>query len=99
MKAIRYSILAIALAAAGSAAQSVVPQPSTDRGGSPYDRNPACQDRDVASTDSKCVIQDGPPLYRPLESRPQVAPPVPAQVQGGASPPVIVVVPQNAARQ
>jgi hypothetical protein len=92
MKSLRYSLLLIALVATGAAAQTAAPQPSTERGGSPYDRNPACRDRDVSSADPACVIQDGPSAYRPLA--PQAAPPVQVQPQqSNAAPPVIIVVP------
>ena len=57
----KYAVLLGAFCAAGAIAQTPVPQQPSDRTGSPYDRNPACRDRDVASTDPACVIQDGQP--------------------------------------
>ena len=95
MKSPKLALLVLALAATGAVAQTAVQQPSTERGGSPYDRNPACRDRDVSSADPACVIQDGPAAFRPIG--PQAAPPVQIQPQQtNAAPPVIIVVPQGA---
>ena len=63
-KTVKYVMLLGALYAASGAAQ----QQPTERGGSPYDRNPACADRDVSSTDPACVIQSN---TRPAAAAPQ----------------------------
>jgi len=71
-----------ALGAGGAYAQTPVPQPSTERTGSPYDDNPACRDREVASTDPACVIKDGPPPYQYdfNKTAPQQIPTAPANM-------------------
>jgi len=78
-----------ALGAGGVIAQTPVPQPSTERTGSPYDDNPACRDREVASTDPACVIKDGRPPYQFdfNKTTPQQVP----QAPGTASPPATSV--------
>ena len=92
-KSLKYSLVLVALVTTGALAQTQVPQPNTERGGSPYDRNPACRDRDVSSADPACVIQDGPAAFRPV---PQAAQPVPIQPQqSNTAPPMIIVVPQS----
>src|SRR5687768_14545058 len=106
---LRHSLILYASYAGAAAAQTPVPQEPTDRPGSPYDRNPACRDRDVASTDPACVIQDGRPRVqqfgfdsvKPIPPgpapRPQTvqppAQPPAVQPQGSSAPPVIIVTP------
>ena len=82
-----------ALAAGGAAAQSPLPQASTERAGSPYDDNPACRDREVASTDPACVIQNGPPPYQFdfNKATPQQVPPA----QGNMAPPATATPPRT----
>ena len=103
-KSVKYIMVLGAFCAAGAAAQTPLPQESTERTVSPYDRNPACRDRDVASTDPACIIQDGPAAVRqfgfdstkPLPATPAQTPQgnvAPPASQGSAAPPVILVVP------
>jgi|SRR5215813_3519286 len=61
-------LIAVALGAGGAIAQTITDTP--ERTGSPYDRNPACESREVSSTDPACVINDGPSRYRPHYRQP-----------------------------
>jgi hypothetical protein len=95
MKVNAFDVLLIvsALGAAGAAAQTPVPvpQPPTERTGSPYDQNPACRDREVASTDPACIIKDGPSVYRFGFDGTTPQPVAPAQAN--PAPPATTVVP------
>ena len=81
--------------AASAAAQTPVPPQPTERGGSPYDRNPACADREVATTDPACVIRDGPPAVRFDFNSTTPLPVTPGQPQGNVPPSTVIVVPQG----
>jgi len=83
-------VVVSALGAGGATAQTPVPQPSTERTGSPYDDNPACRDREVASTDPACVIKDGAPPYQFDFNKTTPQPQVP-QAPATASPPATPV--------
>ena len=94
LQAFKILLIVSALGAANAMAQSAAPQPPTDRTGSPYDQNPACRDREVASTDPACVIQDGPPVVQQFgfdSTKPRPAPAQPSQ--GNPAPPAVIVVP------
>jgi hypothetical protein len=58
-------LLLAAFCAQGAIAQAPVSPDTPERTGSPYDRNPACGEREVSGNDPACVIDDGPSRYRP----------------------------------
>ena len=101
LPALAMLLIVSGLGSASAAAQTPAPQPPTDRTGSPYDQNPACRDREVASTDPACVIQNGEPAVRHFgfdSTKPQPAAPVQLP-QGNPAPPAAVSPRESATRQ